>query len=185
MRSRLLVAMLAALFAIGVYLAFFRGPSEVEPRVRPARATAVIGTGADAVGVSARGDLLTSEPPPEPESLPSLPLSEPPPDGRLGGPVLAQALVLGSAPAPLRACIAGSRYGETGIDVELRSGIELFFGDDSQVAEKWQSAVAMLADPSITALDYVDLHSPRRPSVGGSGHTLPPPEAATAGGCGP
>jgi hypothetical protein len=31
----------------------------------------------------------------------------------------------------------------------------------------------VLADPSLTALDYVDLTSPRRVAVGGSGHYLP------------
>ena len=43
----------------------------------------------------------------------------------------------------------------------LRSGIELRFGDASQAATKWKAAAAVLADPSITALDYVDLHAPR------------------------
>ena len=59
--------------------------------------------------------------------------------------------MLGAAPAPLRPCIEGSCYGESGVDVELRSGIELRFGDASRAAEKWRSAVAVLADPSITA----------------------------------
>ena len=78
--------------------------------------------------------------------------------------------MLGAAPAPLRPCIESSRYGESGVDVELRSGIELRFGDASRAAEKWRSAVAVLADPSITAADYVDLHSPSRPTVYGEGH---------------
>ena len=42
----------------------------------------------------------------------------------------------------------------------------------------------MLADPSITALDYVDLHAPRRPAVGGAGHVLPPADEASGAGCG-
>ena len=87
-----------------------------------------------------------------------------------------QARVLGAAPATLRPYIERSYYGESGVDVELRSGIELRFGDASQVAAKWKAAAAVLADPSITALDYVDLHAPGRPAVYGSGHTLPPAE---------
>ena len=58
----------------------------------------------------------------------------------------------------------------------LRSGIELRFGDASQAGAKWKAAAAVLADPSITTLDYVNLFVPGRPSVGGSGHTLPPVE---------
>ncbi len=45
-----------------------------------------------------------------------------------------------------------------------------------RVRRQLDDAAAVLADPSITALDYVDLHAPRRPAVGGSGHTLPPME---------
>jgi cell division septal protein FtsQ len=70
------------------------------------------------------------------------------------------------------------------VDVELRSGIELRFGDASRAAEKWRSAVAQLADPSITALDYVDLHSPNRPAVGGEGHLLPSAEEGSGATCG-
>ena len=81
-----------------------------------------------------------------------------------------------AAPATLRPYIERSYYGESGVDVELRSGIELRFGDASQAVTKWEAAAAVLADPSIEALDYVDLHAPRRPARGGSGHTLPPIE---------
>jgi cell division septal protein FtsQ len=67
-----------------------------------------------------------------------------------------------------------SFYGKSGIDVELRSGVELRFGDASRAAEKWRAAATVLADPAITALDYVDLQAPQRPAVYGSGHALPP-----------
>jgi hypothetical protein len=145
----------------------------VDPRVLPPRTTAAIGTGSDTVAVGPEGQILAWLPPPEEAQLPSLPLSAPPKDGRLGGPVLQQARVLGTAPAALRPYIESSYYGESGVDVMLRSGIELRFGDASQAATKWRAAAAVLADPSITALDYVDLHAPGRPAVGGSGHTLP------------
>jgi len=74
----------------------------------------------------------------------------------------------------LRPYLERSYYGESGVDVELRGGIELRFGDASRAGEKWEAASAVLADPSIEALDYVDLHAPGRPAVGGSGHALPP-----------
>ncbi len=150
--------------------------STVEPQLKSSQPAATIGTGSDAVAVSSDGQILAWLPLSEDEPLPSLPLSAPPQGGKLAGPVLQQARVLGAAPAALRPYLESSYYGETGVDVRLRSGIELRFGDASQAGAKWKAAAAVLADPSITTLDYVDLHAPGRPAVGGSGHTLPPGE---------
>jgi hypothetical protein len=174
-------ALVAALAA--AYLFLLRD-STVEPHLTVPAPTAVIGSGEQAVGVAADGTLLAWQPPPEEGSLPSLPLSEPPKDGRLAGPALEQARVLGAAPPELRPCIAGSRYGGSGVEVELRTGIELRFGSASRAGQKWRSAAAVLADPAITALDYVDLLSPGRPAYGGSGHYLPSASSEAAGGCG-
>jgi cell division septal protein FtsQ len=163
-------AVLAGLYWFGVR------DSTVEPHLESLHAAAVIGTGSDAVAVGKDGQILAWLPLSEEQSLPSLPLLAPPKGGKLEGTVLQQARVLGAAPPALRPYLESSYYGETGVDVELRSGIELRFGDASQAAAKWKAAAAVLADPSITALDYVDLHAPGRPAVGGSGHTLPPVE---------
>jgi hypothetical protein len=145
------------------------------PDVFVPEATATIGSGEEAVAVTAGGAVVTWLPLPEEPELPELPLSEAPKRGRLAGPMLQQARVLGAAPAALRPYLARSYYGESGVDVETTSGIELRFGDASQAKRKWQAGAAVLADPSIEALDYVDLSSPGRPAIGGSGHTLPPP----------
>jgi hypothetical protein len=134
----------------------------------------MIGTGSSAVAVAADGTILTGLPSPEEGSLPKLPLETPPKGPRLQGPVLEQALVLGAAPAALRPYVEGSYFGESGVDVTLTSGIELRFGDSTQAARKWRAAAAVLASPTVTTLDYVNLYAPARPSPGGSGHTLPP-----------
>jgi hypothetical protein len=173
-RLALLLAVAAA--AAAVLYVFVVRDTTVEARVSVPRATAVIGSGADAVGVGPNGAVLDWLPAPEEGSLPELPLAAPPDRRRLSGPMLQQARVLGGALPALRPYVAGSLYGESGVDVELRSGIELRFGDPSRLREKWLAAAAVLADPSITALDYVDLHAPRRPAVGGSGYALPPIE---------
>lgn len=174
MRRRLLAAALVIAVAGAAYFLRVRDAT-VEPDVRLPRATATIGSGAEAIAVGPDGRVHPWLPLPEELQLPRLPVLEPPPEGRLAGPALQQARVLGAAPATLRPYIESSYYGESGVDVELRSGIELRFGDASQLAAKWRAAAAVLADPSITALDYVDLRAPRRPAVGGSGHTLPAP----------
>jgi hypothetical protein len=172
-RRWLAIAALAIVAAAGAYWFLIRDTT-VEPQVLAPRATATLGTGEEAIAVGPDGRVLAWLPLREELQLPRLPLSAPPPSGRLAGPVLQQARVLGAAPASLRPYIESSYYGESGVDVNLRSGIELRFGDASQAAAKWRAAAAVLADPSITALDYVDLRVPRRPAVGGSGHTLPP-----------
>jgi Cell division protein FtsQ len=174
-RRRLLAAALVVLAVIGGYWFLIRNTT-VEAELQLPRATATIGTGADAIAVGPEGQILAWLPLSEDLQLPSLSLSVPPKSGRLAGPVLQQARILGAAPATLRPYLESSYYGESGVDVMLRSGIELRFGDASQAATKWKAAAAVLADPSITALDYVDLHAPGRPDVGGSGHTLPPVE---------
>lgn len=175
MRRWLTAVALVVLALIAVYWLAIRD-STVAAKLEVPRATATIGTGSDAVAVGSNGQILAWLPLSEDQLLPYLPLSSVPKGGRLAGPVLEQARVLGAAPAALRPYIESSYYGESGVDVKLRSGIELRFGDATQVAAKWKAAAAVLADPSITALDYVDLHAPRRPAVGGSGHSLPPIE---------
>jgi len=162
--------------AAGVFLLylFVLPGTRVEPRRVPPRATSTIGSGSEAVGVGADGTILRWLTLPKDAALPQLPLSTPPPKKKLAGTLLEQARVLGAAPAALRPYVASSYYGESGVDVELRSGIELRFGSASRAVEKWRAAAAILADPSLNSLDYVDLHAPSRPVIGGSGHALPP-----------
>jgi hypothetical protein len=170
------------LIGLGLCLVFFVAywtlirDTTVEGQLQAPLATATIGSGSDAIAVGPNGEILAWLPLSEDALLPSLPLSAPPQGGRLAGPVLEQARVLGAAPAQLRPYIESSFLGESGIDVKLRSGIVLLFGDASQADIKWKAAAAVLADPSITSLDYVNLHAPRRANVGGSGHALPPIE---------
>ncbi len=175
MRRWLIAGVASILLVVAAYWLGVRDKT-VEAQVRVPRATATIGSGADAIAVGSAGQILAWLPLSEDLSLPTLPLSQPPENGRLAGPVLQQATVLGAAPPALRPHLASSYYGESGVDVRLRSGIELRFGDASQAAAKWKAAAAVLADPEVTTLDYVDLHAPGRPAVGGSGHTLPPSE---------
>ena len=111
---------------------------------------------------------------PEEPPLPRLPLEEPPKGGRVKGPALEQVRVLAAVPDALRPYVDSSYYGESGVDVELTTGIELRFGDASQAATKWRAAAAVLADPEVTALDYVDLHVAEPTLLRGSEHELPP-----------
>jgi cell division septal protein FtsQ len=146
----------------------------VVARVSSPRPAATIGSGSEAVIVSANGVVVRWLPVPSEPPLPRLPLTSVPKSGHLAGTALQQARVLGAVPAALRPYVERSYYGRSGVDVVLTTGIELRFGDASQAAAKWRAAAAVLADPSITALDYVDLHAPNHPAINGSEHALPP-----------
>jgi len=168
-----MIVILAVIVIAFVYQHIF-GAKMMEPRLVSSEPVAVIGSGEDAVAVAADGTILPWLPPPKEGSLPQLPLEAPPKGTRLQGPALEQARVLGATPDRLRPYVEGSYFGEHGVDVDLTSGVELRFGDSTQAARKWRAAAAVLADPSVTTLDYVDLAAPGHPAIGGSGHTLPP-----------
>jgi hypothetical protein len=150
------------------------GDRAATPRLVSSQPVAAIGSGEDAVAVAADGTVIAWLPDPDRGGLPQLPLEAPPESGRLAGTALEQVRVLAAAPARLRPYVEGSRYGESGVDVELSSGIELRFGSARQAARKWRAAAAVLADPTIMVLDYVNVQAPGHPATGGSGHTLPP-----------
>jgi hypothetical protein len=172
-RRRAAAVLLVVAAAAAAYLFLLRD-STVTATVTVPAATSTIGSGSEAVAVSADGVIVPWLPVPSEPPPPELPISEPPKGGRLAGHLLEQARVLGAAPVALRPYLKSSHFGETGVDVDLTTGVELRFGDASQAARKWRAAAAVLADPTVTELDYVDLHAPGRPAVGGSGHQLPP-----------
>jgi hypothetical protein len=173
-RRRLAAGLLVAIALVGAVYYFLLRDTSAEPRVLVPRLAATIGSGSEAVGVTANGAVVSWLPLPDEPPLPRLPLEEPPEGGRLRGPALEQARVLGGVPDALRPYVEVSQFGESGVDVSLTTGIELRFGDASQVKRKWAAAVSVLADPEVSALDYVDLHAPSRPAIGGSEHELPP-----------
>lgn len=175
MRVRLAAGVLVVLVAgVAIYWFAFRQETAAPTVVVP-RLAAQIGEGEEAVGVSADGAVIHWLPLPKEPPLPQLPLEEPPKGGRVKGPALEQVRVLAAVPDELRPYVESSYFGESGgVDVNLTTGIELRFGSSSQAARKWRAAAAILADPSITALDYVDLQAPSRPTYYGSGHELPP-----------
>lgn len=163
----------AVVLVLGVYWFVVREGS-ADPHVTVPQLAATIGEGEEAVGVADGGAVVRWLPLPEEPPLPRLSLDEVPKGGRVRGPALEQVRVLAAVPDELRPYVASSFYGESGVDVELTTGIEIRFGDASQAKRKWQAAAAILADPSVTALDYVNVTVPNRPSYDGSEYELPP-----------
>jgi len=171
-RRLLAAAVIVVVAATAIYWFVVRDKT-VAATVAVPHLAAQIGEGEDAVLVASNGEVIRWGYEPDHIHLPVLPLDEPPKGGQLKGTALEQAEVLGAVPPALRRYLASSRYGESGVDVELTSGIELRFGDSSRAEEKWRAAAAVLADPAVTTLSYVDLHAPSHPAVGGEEHTLP------------
>ena len=174
--SRRAIAILVAVLvvAVGVYWFALRTKS-AEPRVQVPKLAAAIGEGEEAVGIAGNGAAVRWLPLPEEPPLPRLPLEEVPKGGRVKGTALEQVRVLAAVPDALRPYVDRSYFGESGVVVELTTGIEIRFGEATQVRRKWNAAAAILADPSVTALDYVNVVAPTRPVYKGSEHELPPP----------
>lgn len=175
MSRRVIAILLAALVAVVAVYWFVVRTGTADPHVQVPKLAAMIGEGEEAVGVAGNGAAVRWLPLPEDPPLPRLPLDEVPKGSRVKGTALEQVRVLAAAPDEMRPYVASSYYGESGVDVELTTGIELRFGDATQARRKWHAAAAILADPSVTALDYVDLRAPSRPAYDGSEHELPPP----------
>lgn len=174
MRIRLIAGVTAALVVVLATYWFLIRQDSAEPRVLVPQLAAAIGEGEAAIGVSGNGALVRWLPLPDDPPLPRLPLDGPPQGGRIKGPALEQVRVLAAIPDQLRPYAESSFFGESGVGVELTTGIELRFGDATQARRKWRAAAAVLANPEITALDYVDLRAPAHPAYGGSEHELPP-----------
>jgi hypothetical protein len=174
--SRKPIAILVAVLvvAVGAYWFVVRIKT-AEPRVQVPKLAAAVGEGDEAVGVAGNGAAVRWLPLPEEPPLPRLPLDEVPKGGRVKGTALEQVRVLAAVPEALRPYVERSYFGESGVDVELTTGIEIRFGQATQVRRKWNAAAAILADPSVTALDYVNVVAPSRPVYEGSEHELPPP----------
>jgi cell division protein FtsQ len=89
-------------------------------------------------------------------------------DGPLSGGARLAARVLGAAPPALVVEVdSASVDPEYGVVVELSSGLELRFGGAEDGALKWRAAAAVLADPELGSVAYLDLTVPRRPVAGG------------------
>jgi cell division septal protein FtsQ len=172
-RRILLGLVAAAIIAIAVYWFALRGSSTPTAEAKPPYPVAQIGEGKTVIVVGDNGKLIGTSSTKK-ASLPVLPLKKRPPGDRVRGHVLEQVQVLAAAPMPLRRYIAYTRYGKTGVDVELTSGIDIHFGDEREATRKWKAAAAVLADPSVTLLSYVDVQVPSHPAVGAGEVELPP-----------
>lgn len=136
----------------------------LEVRQRPPRLLA--GVGERQIPVAADGTVLTGLEVPEDVNLPELAIEDLPAAGRLEGAALEQALIVGAAPDPLLGLIERiDRSDELGVELVLRGGVQVRFGSGARAAEKWAAAAAVLADPKLDVVRYVDVRVPERPAA--------------------
>ena len=138
----------------------------VEVTGRPPVLTA--SDGGPAIPVAADGTLLhgvdTSD-----AGLPDIRVESLPAQGGLEGEPLALAKVAGAAPEPLRPLIEGLTVNAgDGIEVTLKGGIPVKFGDPDSAGAKWTAVSAILANPQVKTFTYLDVRVPARPSIGGA-----------------
>jgi cell division protein FtsQ len=126
----------------------------------------VASDGKHQVAVAADGSLLPGVH--ASKKLPQFRVDSLPESGRFEGQGLSEARALGATPAPLSPLIAGAAVThDYGVVVTLRGGIAIRLGNAERPAAQWAAAAAVLADPKLTSLAYVDVRVPERPAVGG------------------
>jgi cell division septal protein FtsQ len=87
-------------------------------------------------------------------------------DGRVTDPLARQEIaLLADAPAPLRSRVYAMYLGSDGLTAQLRLGPLLYFGSDALGHAKWDSAAAVLANPSSRGARYIDVSLPSRPAA--------------------
>jgi cell division protein FtsQ len=100
-------------------------------------------------------------------SLPTITTTVAPGSTTLSGTPLQEAELLADAPYALLARIASTQFSSShGLTVALRTGPQLYFGDASRLAAKWDSAIAVLANSSSAGAAYIDVTDPSRPAAG-------------------
>ena len=122
-------------------------------------------SGGQAVAASGDGTLLRDAPT---ASLPQIPVASLPGGNQVtGGAALNALALLAAAPTQLGPKIAQvSTTSGHGLTVQIRSGPNIYFGDDTDLAGKWASATEVLADPSSAGASYIDVTDPARPAAG-------------------
>ncbi|MGA9860145.1 MAG: FtsQ-type POTRA domain-containing protein, partial [Solirubrobacteraceae bacterium] len=143
---------------------------------------AMISAGGRRTAVSGDGSLLQSAT--VTESLPTITLAISPGGSHVTGGTLSAVQLLGAAPYPLLAKIStASAGGAHGLQVQLRSGPYVYFGDGSQLTAKWAAVGAVLADSGSAGADYIDVSVPTRPvaGVGTDSASSPSPQSAGTG----
>jgi cell division protein FtsQ len=111
-------------------------------------------------------------------SLPQIPVHLLPggPEVTDGATLHALTLLAATPPRMLARIAQVTDNSEHGLLAQLRSGPDIYFGDDSDLDAKWVAATEVLAEPGSSGASYIDVTDPYRPAAGSS------PEAVAGAG---
>jgi hypothetical protein len=98
---------------------------------------------------------------------------------------LAAVTVLGAAPASLARFVTRVYEGSEGLTVAMRSGLLVYFGNDTRSHAKWLSLARVLVSPSSAGAVYIDVRLPERPAAGFSATSASTPAAVQTSGADP
>ena len=128
---------------------------------------AYVETGSGRQVVDADGALLPRTTPVQ-SSLPVVPVKSISAGNTVASPGARAAIaVLAAAPYALLAHVASATSSSMhGVIVQLRNGPQLYFGPSSQLATKWDAAVAVLQNKESVGASYIDVTDPSRPAAG-------------------
>lgn len=102
-----------------------------------------------------------------PDGLPAIDAKLETSGDRVAGDALVGAQVLAGLSPVLAPQVDGVAIDpELGPVVTLNGGVEVRFGDAGRSESKWRAVAAVLADPSFTAANYLDVSVPSRPVAG-------------------
>jgi len=151
-------------------------PSGLTVTVEQRRPALIARDKSQTLAVAEDGAVLPGVEVPEGEKLPAIDVAGLPKSGLLEGPDLEQALIVGGAPEPLRPLVEKVAFEpDEGVIVTLEGGLPVHFGTGGRAEAKWAAASAVLADPKLERLTYVDVRVPERAAAGGAA-PAPPPE---------
>ena len=137
----------------------------------------IVSAGGEQTPAAADGTLLTGVEVSD-GGLPVIEVGEPPRGRALTGEPREQAIVAGAVPEELRPMIEGvSSTDDHGVEVTLRGGIPVYFGDPADAGAKWAAVAAVLADPELDYARCVDARITARPSVCQDGTVTSPATA--------
>ncbi len=116
-------------------------------------------------------------------SLPTISLPVSPGGTRVTGSTLQVIQLLAAAPYELLPKVSqASDSGTHGLEAQLRSGPQLYFGGDDHLGAKWAAAAAVLADPGSAGADYIDVTVASRPVAGAGSDTASSSQSASSQG---
>ncbi|HEY1565720.1 MAG TPA: cell division protein FtsQ/DivIB [Solirubrobacteraceae bacterium] len=156
-------------------------PHEMRIVVSEQVPVAIVSAGGVQVAVASDGTLLRGTS--VPGSLPTITLAASPGGTHVRGSTLAVVRLLAAAPYQLLDKVSQASDGGThGLEAQLRNGPKLYFGGGADLAAKWASAAAVLADSGSAGADYIDVTVASRPAAGAGSDAASSPGSASAQG---